>query len=150
MEGRKRWRGKSSLFNSARLWRGERERQSEVSGYTDKQTDRQTDRFQISSSIQKYKKLMYAPNPLTIRQNVRDGVGGWTEASLVLGLKFEEILGVGPQICDGVVEVVSLDTVHHPRLVRQVGVVRVENHVTCSRARTLSVAVFCSQLCLHG
>ena len=93
---------------------------------------------------------MYTTNPLTIRQNVRDGVGGRTEASLVLGLQFEEILGVGPQICDGVVEVVSLDAVHHPRLVRQVGVVRVENHVTCSRALTLLVAVSCSQLCLHG
>ena len=81
---------------------------------------------------------------------MRDGVGGRTEASLVLGLQFEEILGVGPQICDGVVEVVSLDAVHHPRLVRQVGVVRVENHVTCSRALTLLVAVSCSQLCLHG
>ena len=64
---------------------------------------------------------------------MKDGVGGRPKASLVFGLQFEKIFGIGPQVCDGVVEVVSLDTMHNPRLVRQVGVIRVENHITCSR-----------------
>ena len=59
-----------------------------------------------------------------------DGVGGRAQPGLVLGLQFEEVLGFGPQVRDSVVEVVPLDAMHHPRLLRQVGVVRVENHVT--------------------